>query len=302
MYQKSDPRSAMVAAAAKPAAPVTAMADAELAAFDATTPGIAADGTTTWSMRGQNFVTAYSDCAAGAVLHHANEPDESFLVVLDANASVSVTIDGVATELPGRTIAVLPPGAASVKAITPATLLRVFTLRSPQAASAANARSYAEPHPNVAPLVPWPAPNGGYRLRTYPIPEQPAQGRFGSVFRTSCLMINFLAVTATPRDKRKLSPHHHDDFEQMSLAQSGEWIHHIRWPWTPDATLWRDDVHLRCGSPSLCIIPPPALHTSEAISSGPNALIDIFSPPRLDFSMMDGWVLNAEDYPMPELR
>jgi hypothetical protein len=164
-----------------------------------------------------------------------------------------------------------------------------------------NAATYAEDHPRVALLEPWPDPPAGHRLRVYRNADFPLRpGRFGRIFRSSAFMVNFGDPKDGPRDPDRLSPHHHDDFEQCSLTVAGDYIHHVRTPWTSKRSQWRADEHAAVGSPAVAIIPPPTVHTSQAVGEGVHMLIDIFSPPRADFSAKAGWVLNADEYPAPE--
>src|SRR5690606_23916251 len=94
--------------------------------------------------------------------------------------------------------------------------------------------------------------------------------------------------------------HTHDDFEQGSLAVHGAYIHHIRYPWTVNMREWREDEHVVASAPSLCVIPPKVVHTSQAVGERGMQLVDIFAPPRDDFSLRSGLVCNAEEYPLPD--
>ena len=164
----------------------------------------------------------------------------------------------------------------------------------------ANANEYERSDGNVAAFTPWPDPPDGYRIRVYPVADHPiVEGRLGRIFRCSTVMINVLPESDDPRDPTKLSPHHHDDFEQVSLQVVGDYVHHMRVPWTPDATTWRDDEHHATRAPAVVVIPPPLVHTSQAVGEMRHWLIDVFAPPRRDFSERPGWVLNADEYPLP---
>lgn len=302
MYDKSDPRSALAAPGNKAKAPPPkAFVGAEYGRFYETEPQVDDANGRTWITRGQNFVVCYSAARAGGTFARKEQPDEYAIIIPDKETVLEIaTADGT-QKVPGYSIAFVPPGASVVRVVSGGRIVRLFTPKSKDLAEmAANAGNFRGPHPTVPPFVPWPEPPGGLKLRWYSldVPEEP--GRFGRIFRCTTFMINYLSPRIGPRDRTKVSPHHHDDFEQCSLALDGSFIHHIRWPWTTDMNIWREDEHAVCYSPSVCVIPPPAIHTTTSEDPGLNQLVDIFAPPRLDFSMKPGWVLNEADYPMPE--
>lgn len=298
MFDTSDPRAGLTRSV--PAvAPDTGIAAPHYTEFDGEPSQISPKGSPTWITRGQNFVVAYSRLAAGDELHRPAGQDEYVVILHQDESVVTARTSGEQVTAKGQSLLVVPPGESVIVADQPTDVVRVFDIRAEDlAALAANAADYAVDHPRVAPLESWPKPSGGDKLRVYPLETiAPEPGRFGRIFRTRTLMINYMYPTEGPRDISKLSPHHHDDFEQGSLAVRGNFTHHIRTPWTPDMKQWRDDEHTPVGSPSLAIIPPPTVHTTRATGAGSNILIDIFSPPREDFSDQPGWVLNAAEYP-----
>jgi mannose-6-phosphate isomerase-like protein (cupin superfamily) len=300
-YAADDIRSQL--AAAPPVAvvdPATAIKPSQWIEFHAQAPSeVGPNGSKTWINRAANLVLAYTEAKAGDVFTRSAQPDEYAVLMYSDSAPVTVTADGRSESVTDEAFVVVPPGDSEIRVDGDGVLIRLFSNRADDLLkSALNADAYAEPDQRAAPLTPWPDPVGGFALRVYHLAQTPiAEGRFGRIFRTTNLMVNFLAEEPTPRNERKLSPHHHDDFEQISLAVKGRFQHHIRYPWGPDSTQWRPDEHREIATPSIAVIPPPTVHTTQGVGEH-QQLIDIFSPPRQDFSA-SGWVLNADDYPAP---
>jgi hypothetical protein len=248
-------------------------------------------------------VVGYSEVDGTATFSRTGQPDEYVVLLADDSLTATVEAPGEQVSASGRTMLVLPPGDSTVTITGQGRVMRLLTTRSADvAALAANAGSYDQPHENIAPFQPWPEPVGGYRVRTYDLTVAPLANPPFRLYRCTTFMVNFIDPKQGPRDPAKLSPHSHDDFEQCSIVLAGEYVHHIRWPWTTNKANWRADEHQRVVAPSVTVIPPPSLHTSEAVAPGTNHLIDVFCPPRFDFSAMEGWVFNAADYPAPEAR
>jgi hypothetical protein len=302
MYAASDPRSAL-AATAKPAKVPTAFAPATYARFYETPAQEEGPDGKVWYARGQNFLVAYTMAAKDGAFLRTGQIDEWAIIVPDKETRLEIETPSGRTAVEPHSIVFMPPGHSTVRVPTGGRIVRLFSTQSADlTARCQNAALYAIPAPNIPPFKPWPEPVAGFKVRTYSLDVGGETGRFGRIFRCTTLMINYLDPRPGPRDTSKLSPHHHDDFEQGSLVLDGEYIHDIRWPWTPDMSMWREDEHARCGAPSLTVIPPPTVHTSRSIDPGLNQMVDLFSPPRLDFSEKPGWVLNAADYPMPESK
>jgi quercetin dioxygenase-like cupin family protein len=259
------------------------------------------DGTRHWITRAANFVTIVSDAPAGARFVREAQPDEHMLFLPSGAATIKAGGEKIGAGTNSLTI--VPPGASSVTMQQAGTVVRVFSNKATDlTAAAVNAATYADGAPEITPIAPWPDPVGGFRLRNYKLDDftspdpSPLKMR---LFRSTNLMINIFEPWTRRRDTTKLSPHWHDDFEQMSLALNGSFVHHLRYPWAPDMTSWVEDEHEAYDSPSVLVIPAGVIHTTQDAGEGVTWLVDIFGPPRLDFSARPGFVLNAADYPLP---
>jgi mannose-6-phosphate isomerase-like protein (cupin superfamily) len=263
------------------------------------------DGSRHWITRAANFVVVVTEAAQNAVFDRLKNPDE-YMLLLPKGTEASIDAGGKRVDAKGASLTIVPPGVSHVKVQKSGTVVRIFSNKAEDlVARAANAGTYADGAPEVTPIVPWPDPVGGFRLRHYAMSDFPSSDPSPlkiRVFRSTNLMINIFEPWTKRRDETKLSPHSHEDFEQVSLALEGSFVHHLRYPWGPNKTKWNEDEHEHYKSPSVLVIPPRVIHTTQDIGDGTTWLIDIFGPPRVDFSSKPGFVLNAAEYPMPTQR
>lgn len=246
-----------------------------------------------WRARAKTFLVEWHEPAAsGASLERlsANET----IAVFPANGGW-VSTDGPAVVIPDRTIAIIPPGAFRLGASDDAPMILLSPIRPSRARpAAANEADYDDGSAEGMQVVGDAAPLG--RLQIIPVDSivAPADKPRLKIVRSDTMSVSWIEYEGL-RDRTRLSPHDHSDFEQGSLAIEGAFIHHLRAPWGPDATAWREDVHQLAQPRSLCVIPPKMIHTTEGAGAGKHVLLDIFAPARGDF-VSKGWVFNQSAY------
>jgi hypothetical protein len=248
-------------------------------------------------VRAQNFAIDWLQATTGTTFDFASD-DEIMVLLFDAAGAISGPGRGVMA--PRRSVSIVPAGSYQLKLSEPGCGCVLSTRRrDPQVA--ANAASYQTPDPRVAPVGPaWPRRNGAEDIRVFAIDafNAPADNPRLKMLQSATMSINWVDYDG-PRDRKALSPHAHADFEQASLAVAGDFVHHLRVPWGKNAEDWCDDAHKLAPSPSVLVIPPELIHTTEGVGAGHHLLIDIFAPPRRDF-IAKGWVFNAADYRDPQ--
>jgi mannose-6-phosphate isomerase-like protein (cupin superfamily) len=250
-----------------------------------------------WYYRAQNFVVGITWLSAGEALAELDIPDEHILLILNGSSVDVVSGANVSLAVDGAALVVVPAGASRIVGRDAGYIVRVFSSRAADVVTRAlNSDAYATLNPAVRGLASETMQRKPAAVRVHlmrDVPDDPE--RLGRIFRTDTLMINWYAAEIGPRDTNRLTPHSHDDFEQATVTFGGEYVHHIRRPWSARLEDWRADEHVQVHSPSVTIIPPGNVHTTRAVGDGVHHLIDVFGPTRSDF-IERGWVLNQTDY------
>jgi hypothetical protein len=249
------------------------------------------------TVRAQNFLIDWFEAHEAATIKFASG-GEAMVLLFDSGAKI--TGEGRSAKASRRSVSVVPTGAHDIVLAGAGRGCILATDRKDDIPAPLNAASYRTPDPRVAPVGPaWTRNGDAGAIQVFEIDKvkAPADNPRLKMFQSATMSINWVDYDG-PRDRAALSPHSHRDFEQASLAVEGDFLHHLRVEWGRNANEWREDQHRLAGSPSVLVIPPELIHTTEGVNAGHHLLIDIFAPPRRDF-IAKNWVLNAGEYRDP---
>ena len=246
----------------------------------------------------QNFT---AECLKGKEhsAHKFASSHETILIVPET--SITLTSSDSSVNVPKRSLVIAPPGQYDVAFLGKGRVFALTTGRIELDATGMSIREGCEVtnldsrvKPIGEPFRRCAAADKSIRIYAVDdIPHPPGNPRL-KFLQSATMSINWVEYHGA-RDRTVLSPHFHNDFEQGSLAISGDYIHHIRTPWGSNADHWREDDHIKASSNSMLVIPPDLIHTTEGVGTGHNILIDVFAPPRKDFIAKE-WMHNSADY------
>lgn len=263
-----------------------------IAASDA--PPMSEHGVATRYMRLQNALVAWSEVLAASATLRQDASAEIFVILPDTGAVLSG--NGAKAEASARSISILPAGPTTIHLTSPGRVIRIFSpVPEALAAHAINGADYAARGAGTTPIGAPLAYAGGAGVRIYEIDRfKAAAGKRPPSFQTAMMNIMWIEQDG-PHNPAKLNPHAHDDFEEGALVVDGEYVQHLRTPWTIDAGQWRDDEHVTCKPGTLMIVPPTVIHTTGALGTGRHLMANVFAPARADH-IQSGMVLNAKEY------
>src|ERR1700690_2943065 len=144
MYDKSDPRSNLAAAAKKE--PVfTSYAPSSYARFYELETAESSDSARTWYSRGRNAALSYSEAKAGARFEREGQIDEWALILPDKETSVTIVAGDQRSAVSGNSLTFVPPGDSTIIFETAGRMVRLFTAQSKDLADkCSNASVYDE--------------------------------------------------------------------------------------------------------------------------------------------------------------
>lgn len=230
-------------------------------------PADGSGGVSRWEVRSEKLLLELIQVGDGAELPVGREDGEAVLIVAEGSPAVELTTSsGIQTI--DRTTLVSLSGSTGTATSRGSGFIYLLTPRATIDAGQ----------------------NGGPSVEVFHPEDHEPHGR-KRVFAGRTWMINIGVPRDEPKPTDNMTPHTHATEEQCSLITVGRYVHHLRYPWTPDMSEWKEDEHLEVGSPSATLIPPGTVHTSQNVGEGPWQLIDIFAPPRTDFAEA-GYVLN----------